>query len=199
MVTKRGVMLTWKLLISMMVVAGIVTFAVVQAQQRNNSGGTLTSQDYIDIQQLVARYPYTFDGGLGKGAAYADLFTADGVFINQDGRHEGRAELERMGGARRARETTLNVAHYITNHVIEPLPGGGATGKQYLVVLSVGEEGPVHGPRPSSIRLGGQYRDVYQKTPQGWRFKSRQYINKDTTEGAEALAEKQRSQVFQPR
>jgi hypothetical protein len=135
---------------------------------------------------------------LGGGRAYADLFTADGVFINQDGRHEGRAELERLGGSRRARPTPLNTAHYITNHVIEPVPGGGARGQQYLVVLTIGEEGPVHGPRASSIRLGGQYRDEYEKTPQGWRFKSRQFINKDTTEGAEALAQKLRAQPAPP-
>jgi hypothetical protein len=200
MITRDGVLLTWKGLVGIaMAVAAGAAFAVVQAQQRAG-GAALSPQDYIEIQQLVARYPYALDGGLGHGAVYADLFTADGVFINQDGRHEGgRAALERLGGARRPRETPLDTAHYIVNHVIEPLPGGAARGQEYLVVLDIGEEGPVHGPRPSSIRLGGQYRDEYQKTPQGWRFKSRQFINKDTTERASAYAESLRHQPAQSR
>jgi hypothetical protein len=198
MITKHGVLLTWKVVLGLaMALAAGAGFAAVQAQSRANAAG-LSPQDYIEIQQLVARYPYALDGGLGRGAVYADLFTADGVFINQDGRHEGgRAALERLGGARRQRETPLDTAHYIVNHVIEPLPGGGARGQEYLVVLDIGEEGPVHGPRPSSIRLGGQYRDEYQKTPQGWRFKSRQFINKDTTAGAVAFAENLRRQPAQ--
>jgi hypothetical protein len=185
--------LDWKVLMGMGVAAGLVAFSVAQAQQTTR-GATLTPQDYFEIQQLVARYPYAFDTSEGKGTVYADLFTPDGAFINQDGRHEGRAALERMGGLRR-NEAPLNVAHYITNHVIEPLPGGGARGKQYLMVLTIGEDGPLHGPRPGSIRLGGQYRDEYQKTPEGWRFKTRQFMNKDTTEAAIANADKLRTQT----
>jgi hypothetical protein len=59
--------------------------------------------------------------------------------------------------------------------------------------MDIGEEGPLHGPRPGSLRLGGQYE--YEKTPQGWRFKTRQFINKDTTEGAVAHAQKLRTTV----
>jgi hypothetical protein len=192
MVTRKGLFIGWRALAGIAVGVAIGAMIVLHAQQRNDSAA-FTAQDYIDIQQLVARYPYTFDGGLDGGKAYADLFTSDGVFINQDGRHEGRSELERMGGARRSRTTPLNVAHYIVNHVIEPISATSARGREYLVVLSIGEEGPVHGPRPSSIRLGGMYHDEYEKTAQGWRFKTRQFINKDTTEAAVAFAEKLRT------
>jgi hypothetical protein len=192
MLSRKGLLIGWPALATLAAVAVSGAVLVLYAQQRDVRGG-FTTADYIDIQQLVARYPYTFDGGLEGGKAYADLFTADGVFINQDGRHDGRAELERMGGARRARQTPLNVAHYIVNHVIEPISASRARGKQYLVVLNIGEEGPVHGPRPSSIRLGGMYQDEYEKTAEGWRFKTRQFINKDTSEGAVAYAEKLRT------
>ena len=201
MITRDGVLLTWKGLAGIMtLVAASAMFVAVQAQQRPGGAAALSPQEYIEIQQLVARYPYALDGGLGRGAVYAELFTADGVFINQDGRHDGgRAALEGLGGARRERETPLNTAHYIVNHVIEPLPGGRARGQEYLMVADIGEEGPVHGPRPSSIRLGGQYRDEYEKTPQGWRFKTRQFINKDTTEKAVAYAESLRHQAVRSR
>jgi hypothetical protein len=51
--------------------------------------------------------------------------------------------------------------------LIEPTPDG-AIGKQYVVVIDIGKDG-----KASSIFLGGQYQDVYAKTPNGWRFKSR--------------------------
>jgi hypothetical protein len=60
--------------------------------------------------------------------------------------------------------------HFSTNHVIEPSPEG-ATGKQYLVVLNIGENG-----QPSAINQGGHYDDIYVKTAQGWRFKMRNYM-----------------------
>ncbi len=169
--TNEGVMLRWRTLTWLGVAVSVVMmFVVVQAQQRASNQSSLTPMDYIAIQQLVARYPYTFDGGLRKGAAYADLFTTDGVFINQDGRHEGREELERLGGARRSREAPLNVAHYIVNHVIEPLPSGGAKGQEYLVVLDMAEEGPVHGPRTGSLRLAGQYPRRVSENPSRLAF-----------------------------
>ena len=59
------------------------------------------------------------------------------------------------------------VRHFLTNHMIEP-SADGATGKQYLVVLDIGENGT-----PGSVFLGGHYQDVYVKTPDGWRFKTR--------------------------
>ena len=59
--------------------------------------------------------------------------------------------------------------HFITNHVIEPAPGG-AIGKEYAVIIDIGENG-----NPSGIALGGRYDDEYVKTPQGWKFKSRTF------------------------
>jgi hypothetical protein len=60
------------------------------------------------------------------------------------------------------------VRHYLTNHVIEPMPGG-AKGKEFLSVIDIGENG-----KASALFLGGHYEDTYVKTPQGWRIKTRQ-------------------------
>ena len=61
----------------MALVAGAAGFVVLHGQQRKPS---LTPQDYVEIQQLVARYAYALDGGLEHGKALADLFTDDGEF-----------------------------------------------------------------------------------------------------------------------
>jgi hypothetical protein len=48
--------------------------------------------------------------------------------------------------------------------------GGAPTsiGGRYEVVLDIGQNG-----QPGSVYLGGHYEDVYVKTPDGWRFKTR--------------------------
>jgi hypothetical protein len=164
-------------------VIGAVGLVVVHAQR--TAPGTLTSLDYIEIQQLVSSYPYALDTGADGGYKYADLFTPDGVFIRASGaRVEGREALARLvrlnpKAERRStpgpsfdpgRRGPLYTSHFITNHVIEPAPGG-AVGKQYLVIIDLGDPG-----QANVVQQGGHYEDVYVKTPQGWRFKSRQMI-----------------------
>ena len=118
-------------------VAGVAAFGVLmlavglvvgQAQQKK---ATLTPQDYIDIQQLVARYPYALDGGLENGKAYADLFTDDAEFHQQTGRvWKGRAEMLTI--AKKEVETPNALGHFSMNHMIEPT-AEGAVGKQVPV------------------------------------------------------------------
>jgi hypothetical protein len=158
---------------------GFVTFRTAEAQRSagNTAAGagaakpTLTAMDYIEIQQLVARYPFELNSSRDNGYAMADLFTDDAIFC---GRlvlfSQGREAIAALARGRRGGSTTLRTAHFSTNHIIEPSPEG-AIGKQYLVVLNIGEDG-----RPSSVNQGGHYDDVYVKTPKGWRFKLRNYM-----------------------
>jgi hypothetical protein len=129
-------------------------------------GSKLTAEDYIEIQQLVSRYPYALDQNPDEGASYANLFTTDAVF--RQPRTEGRQNLATM--ASRAPHGAKYTRHFLANHVIEAT-ADGAIGKQYLVAVDIGEIG-----QPSSIFLGGHYEDVYAKTPEGWRFTSRTFI-----------------------
>lgn len=149
-------------------VAGWLLFSVVvPAQQRSSAppATALTPQDYLDIQQLVSNYPYGLDGNTDNGASYANLFAPGGVFGRP--RTEGRDNLAAL--ANREPHGANYVRHFITNHVIEPSPGG-AVGKEYAVIIDIGENG-----NPGRIFLGGRYDDEYVKTPQGWKFKSRTF------------------------
>jgi hypothetical protein len=138
------------------------------------SGPRLTAEDYIEIQQLVSRYPYALDQNPDDGVSYANLFTADAVF--RQPRTEGRQNLATMASG--APHGANYTRHFLANHVIEAT-ADGAIGKQYLVAVDIGEMG-----QPSSIFLGGHYEDVYAKTPEGWRFKTRTFVASATgTEG----------------
>ena len=147
----------------------VLVVAAARGQQRSNpaqaSTPTLTAQDYIDIQQLVSSYPYGLDGNTDNGETYASLFAPGAVFGRP--RTEGRENLAALANTQP--RGTNYVRHFITNHVIEPAPGG-AIGKEYAVIIDIGENG-----NPGRIALGGRYDDEYVRTPQGWKFKSRTF------------------------
>jgi hypothetical protein len=133
--------------------------AGVSAQQ-------LTVEDYLEIQALVKAYPYALDTGANDGYMYADLFADGGEFIRPY--TVGRDNLAKL--ALDQPHGPQYVRHYLMNQLIEPAPGG-ATGKQYLIVIDIGESGA-----PSGLFVGGHYEDVYVKTANGWRFKRREFI-----------------------
>ena len=131
--------------------------------------GGLSAMDYIEIERLVASYGHALDNGYGttdNGEAYAGLYTSDATF----GASTGYEQLAALG--RVQPQGPHYVRHYLTNHVIEPF-AGQAIGKQYLVVLDMPEPEARAKGTPGTIFLGGHYEDVYQKTPDGWRIRTR--------------------------
>ena len=128
--------------------------------QAGAGAAPLTLQDYIEIQQLYARYNHAIDSG--DGEQWVDTFTPDGVFNKH---FTGRDVLlgflknwrEQMNGAK--------CRHWISNLSI----GGNselATGAAYLLLLEVGSV-------PAAVVNSGVYADQLVKTANGWRFKSR--------------------------
>jgi len=142
----------------------------------------LSTQDYIDIQQLASEYAFLIDTCTNGGYDFADLFTPDGEFsVSQQwgvaGARtiKGREALADAGGGDgkggcRDPKTLMGfgISHITVNHVIKPAPGG-ATGKSYLLAIGVGGD-------PTTIERQGGYEDVYVKTAKGWRFKSRVHV-----------------------
>jgi hypothetical protein len=144
----------------------------------------LTALDYIEIEQLSARYAFAIDRCTNGGSDYADLFVADGEFAvaNDWGaapeqrrfRAIGRDALAAAAGGGpdgcRDPKTLMGygISHIIMNHVITPT-AEGATGKSYLLAIGVGGE-------PTQTELQGGYEDVYVKTADGWRFRSRIHV-----------------------
>ena len=166
-------------------IAGFVTvLAVALTVSAQTRGGAppLTTQDYIDIQQLVARYTFLVDTCSNAGHDFADLFTGDGEFsVSQQWgvagarKIKGREALADAGGGDgkggcKDPKTTLGygISHISVNHVIMPAVGG-ATGRSYLLAIGVGGD-------PTTIERQGGYDDVYVKTSAGWRFQSRIHV-----------------------
>ena len=148
----------------------------------------LTALDYIQIQQLVARYARAIDTCSNNGYDYADLFTPDGVFIPMiNGKAgspiQGRERLAEVsgGGSRGCKNVgwiVQGVRHIYTNHIITPT-AEGATGTVDMLMIGLGGD-------PNKIEHDGYYDDTYVRTPQGWRFKQR--VHHALLEGGKRVA-----------
>ena len=135
----------------------------------------LTALDYIQIQQLIAKYARALDTCSNNGYDYADLYTQDGVFLpDVNGKQilgiQGREKLAEVsgGGSKGCKNVPWieqGVHHLYANHIITPTPEG-AKGTVDMLMIGLGGD-------PNKIESDGYYEDTYVKTAQGWRFKQR--------------------------
>jgi SnoaL-like domain len=189
-------MFRWKMAVAALSLALIVMVWTLVQQQRASAAvkaPVLTALDYAEIGQLVNRYGQAIDTCSNNGYDYADLYTPDGVFIDKitpDGfakggvvLAKGREQLaEVVGGGsfgykRPTKGPTATPgdgpvawngwSHVMVNHVITATPDG-ATGRVYLLMLGM--------TGPNSLQRDGGYEDVYVKTSNGWRIKSRTHV-----------------------
>ncbi|MET0532744.1 MAG: nuclear transport factor 2 family protein [Steroidobacter sp.] len=127
----------------------------------------LTTQDYVEIQQLYARYNHAIDSGDSEG--WAATFVPDGVFNEK---FAGRGQLLEFMKVWKEKMNGANRRHWNSNLSITPA-AQGANGTVLLMLLDVST-------KPPSIVMTGQYTDVLVKTADGWRFKSR-VVKNDAT------------------
>ncbi len=161
-------------MLTRMLIALFLIFASTASAQKP-APAELTALDYFQIQQLVARYARAIDTCSNNGYDYADLFTADGYFApSMDGKvamkFQGRERLAEVsgGGAQGCKNVPWikeGVHHIYVNHIISPA-AEGAKGTVDMLMIGLGGD-------PNRIEHDGYYEDVYARTPQGWRFKSR--------------------------
>jgi hypothetical protein len=144
----------------------------------------LTAMDYIEIQQLVAKFSFTLDYCMNRGKDFADLFIDGGWYSIDPGNGKPptlfatRERLEQLAGGPDCetvkpgpKETPpgrSHVRHLSQSLIIEAAPGG-ARGKSYAIYPA--KDGKYLNPQ--SVGQLGFFLDEYVKTPNGWRFKSR--------------------------
>jgi hypothetical protein len=160
---------------AVLVILCVVLPRLAHAQSSPAAPRDLTALDYIQIQQLVAKYARAIDTCSNNGYDYADLFTPDGVFIpsingKPAGKIQGRERLAEVsgGGSRGCRNVgwiEQGVLHIYVNHIITPT-AEGATGTVDMLMIGLGGD-------PNRIEHDGYYEDTYVRTPQGWRFQQR--------------------------
>ena len=153
-----------------------------------NSGSGIPAEDYAEILQLYARYPYAWDGILEDGAQWIELFTPDGSHINESGGAKefffGREELRGFARQRKLHDNRQpgRMGHFLTNIMLEKIPDGVAA-KVYRLGANIAPNG--------SVRFGpaGLYYDYLVKTDEGWRFDRKNYVGANGPLPANALKE----------
>jgi hypothetical protein len=143
-------------------------------------GAQLTAQDYLDIRQLIDRYTHVLDHCTNAGYDYADLFTSDGTFgVSSEWGggakiwFRGQEELAVAAGGGRdgCRPRPGKPTYHINiNPVITPTPEGAHAISTLLVVTNDTTD------RGDIVHWEGGYEDTFEKTADGWRFKSRVHV-----------------------
>jgi hypothetical protein len=162
---------------------GLVMLASIGATLIAQTAGTppkLTAQDLLDIRQLIDAYPHLLDNCSNNGNDYADLYTADATFgVSQEwGKAKiwfrGREQLRRAGGgtdtACRPQSIEGQAFHLNINPAITPT-ATGAHAISTLLTITNDTNG-----RGDIVHWEGGYEDTFEKTPAGWRFKSRVHV-----------------------
>jgi hypothetical protein len=157
-----------------------VSAALLTATASPQEAGKLEPQDYLDIRQLIDRYVHVLDHCTNNGYDYADLFTADGTFgvSSEWGRgakvwFRGREQLARAGGGgpNGCRPPPATPSYHLTiNPVITPTPEGARAVSTLLTITNDTDD------RGDVVHWEGGYEDTFEKTADGWRFKSRLHV-----------------------
>jgi hypothetical protein len=144
----------------------------------NHSVPVLTADDYAQIEQLYVRYGPAYDTALDHGNAWANLFTPDGLHINETN-HEnitGREALAMFAYQILRVNPTVSIdrtpttknekriGHHIINLMLEPVPGG-VNSIVYWLGVNIDANGNAT-MNPSGVDF-----DFIVKTAEGWRFK----------------------------
>jgi hypothetical protein len=165
-----------RILLAAALFAAGATEVPAQAPSSSPSVTPLTALDYIEIEQLNRKYAWAIDTCADDGFAYADLYTADGTFIDgETGRRwQGREQLAEAAGGngRGCPFVRMPLSHVIVNLVVEATPGG-AKGKSYLVYP--GKNGQYADEKHHGH--DGGYQDLYVKTADGWRYQERVHVH----------------------
>lgn len=158
--------------------AGSQGAAPEASQGTATEAGTLTAQDYIDIRQLIDGYSHILDNCTNNGNTYADLFTPDATFgVSSEWGggakiwFRGREELVRVGGSGCGRPPGPAASTHVNiNPRIWATPEGARAESTLLTITNDTNE------RGDIVHHEGGYEDTFEKTADGWRFKSRVHV-----------------------
>jgi 3-phenylpropionate/cinnamic acid dioxygenase small subunit len=148
--------------------AAVLAAAITESAPAGaQTSSRISTDDYVQIQQLYARYCHALDKG--NGDDFANCFTDDGEFTG--GRGPGRANDDRTPRKGRPALTvmgnTSGTRHFNANLVLNPVGDGNTVkGSVYLMLYSARTT-------PPSFQETAIYDDTIVRTGEGWRFKKR--------------------------
>lgn len=159
----------------------VLALGAVSGLAQAQSGPTLSAEDRLEIRQLLDSYAQLLDHCRNGGRDYADLFTDDATFgvSSEWGSAKiwfrGREELIRAGGGMPDGSCRPPPGGQRSYHInINPLitaTADGAHAESTLLTITNDTNN-----RGDIVHWEGGYEDTFEKTPAGWRFRSRVHV-----------------------
>jgi len=159
----------WRLLAAGLVWAAMAPAPAGAREDHEPRGGRQayqgTVQDFVDINQLFARYDFTIDNGDATG--WAKVFTPDGVFRDPSWCAIGREQLAGVVSSEKHGMGSDRRAHHVpTIGPINYLDRDHAT--VHSTVMVVTEKGAGH--PDGGISITGSYDDTLVRRDGHWLF-----------------------------
>ena len=135
----------------------------------NNKGQQLVSDaDHVELQRLVTEAAWRVDEG--RSETLGDLFAEDGVLVLGNRELSGRDAITAWGRELEASHTFKCIRHVAGNMRFARIGEDEAEG---ITILTVFMDDEAHSSIPWSV---GEDHDRFARTPDGWRFKSRRWV-----------------------
>jgi ankyrin repeat protein len=145
-----------------------------QAQDARPQGAVLTAHDRAEILQLLAHYTTALQSCAAQ--EYAELFTPDGVFISDDFRGARHRELYGKSATLVGRAKLIelvNTEEFCLHPEARAARASAASNSARPPVTAVIEPAADGAKGTVAFAGNGRYEDLYVKTADGWRLKSR--------------------------
>jgi ketosteroid isomerase-like protein len=125
------------------------------------------------LERLVLHSIRAFDAR--DWQAFADTFTADGVFVRANAPGEPLVGRKAIIAGLAARAATRLTRHLCTNIEIEVSSADTASGRCYLLLFAADATEPagVDGHLSDPPQRIGEYHDTFSRTAEGWRIARR--------------------------
>ena len=125
-------------------------------------------EDKFAIEELIARYNHSIDGG--DYETWVDCWSEDGVMDGIGKYLVGIEAIREFANAyeQNHRSRIAGLRHFTVN-IISEINGDEATSRSYLQLVRTGTKGV-------QIIFTGRYEDVLIKQEGKWRFRGRKFI-----------------------
>ena len=128
------------------------------------STAALTGRDYEEIKSLYSRYNQGSD--FRDAEMFVSAFSEDGEITRRNGSVKGQAALLAERAERYQGQTGDNKRRHLNSSFVITPTSDGAKGRAYWVLNDVS------GSEIKAV-ASGYYDDIYVKTSDGWKIKSR--------------------------
>jgi ketosteroid isomerase-like protein len=151
--------------VAVVTVAAVGLGLFVAESSRGAAPAELTGADYAEIERLYGLYNQGSD--FRDAEMWLSAFAEDAVFRTGPGQEQrGQAELRAGREERNQGQTGDNGRRHLNSSFVITATEDGAKGRAYWVLNDVS------GLAPQAV-ASGYYDDVFVKTADGWKIKSR--------------------------